>query len=163
MIDLCADGLVRSKNTQIIIYCLLQTSTDYGPYLANEPSPLHTTTIVERCTEKLVDDWNKMRANVILSPRIVILVPHMAINLSSDVESVCINNSFLGKTTTSGVLLAFSFQVIEYHLDSSENLVAVVLPFACKFHNIVMHSPPRDHKDTERKLMHCHTHRRNHT
>ena len=43
---------------------LLQTGTDYGPYLANEPSPLHTTTIVDRCTEKLVDDWNKMRANV---------------------------------------------------------------------------------------------------
>jgi len=39
------------------------SSTDYGPYLANEASPLHTTTIVERCTEKLVDDWNKMRAN----------------------------------------------------------------------------------------------------
>ncbi|KAK9822704.1 hypothetical protein WJX81_004748 [Elliptochloris bilobata] len=39
------------------------TGTDYGPYLANEPSPLHTTTIVDRCTEKLVDDWNKMRAN----------------------------------------------------------------------------------------------------
>lgn len=42
----------------------MQTSTDYGPYLASEASPLHTTTIVERCTEKLVDDWNKMRANV---------------------------------------------------------------------------------------------------
>ena len=42
----------------------MQTGTDYGPYLANEPSPLHTTTIVDRCTEKLVDDWNKMRAHV---------------------------------------------------------------------------------------------------
>lgn len=42
----------------------LQSGSDYGPYLANEASPLHTTTIVERCTEKLVDDWNRMRANV---------------------------------------------------------------------------------------------------
>lgn len=42
----------------------MQTSTDYGPYLANEPSPLHTTTVVDRCTEKLVDDWNKLRMNV---------------------------------------------------------------------------------------------------
>ena len=42
----------------------MQTSTDYGPYLANEPSPLHTTTVVDRCTEKLVDDWNKLRVNV---------------------------------------------------------------------------------------------------
>ena len=43
---------------------VVQTATDYGPYLTNEPSPLHTTTIVDRCTEKLVDDWNKMRTNV---------------------------------------------------------------------------------------------------
>lgn len=42
----------------------MQTSSDYGNYLANEPSPLHTTTIVEKCTQKLVDDWNNMRCNV---------------------------------------------------------------------------------------------------
>eukprot|EP00884_Botryococcus_braunii_P018056 jgi/Botrbrau1/4934/Bobra.0122s0016.1 len=39
------------------------TSTDYGPYLANEPSPLNTTVIVEKCTQKLVDDWHNMRCN----------------------------------------------------------------------------------------------------
>lgn len=37
------------------------TASDYGPYIANEPSPLHTATIVEKCTQKLVDDWNYMR------------------------------------------------------------------------------------------------------
>eukprot|EP00195_Chlamydomonas_chlamydogama_P016264 CAMPEP_0202896914 /NCGR_PEP_ID=MMETSP1392-20130828/5816_1 /ASSEMBLY_ACC=CAM_ASM_000868 /TAXON_ID=225041 /ORGANISM="Chlamydomonas chlamydogama, Strain SAG 11-48b" /LENGTH=351 /DNA_ID=CAMNT_0049582431 /DNA_START=127 /DNA_END=1182 /DNA_ORIENTATION=- len=37
------------------------TSSDYGSYLANEASPLYTTTIVEKCTQKLVDDWNHMR------------------------------------------------------------------------------------------------------
>ena len=47
---------------------MVQTGTDYGPYLANEPSPLHTTTIVDRCTEKLMDDWNKMRTNVRTRP-----------------------------------------------------------------------------------------------
>lgn len=26
-----------------------------------EPSPLHTTTIVEKCTKKLVDEFNHMR------------------------------------------------------------------------------------------------------
>ena len=51
--------------------CELQTSTDYGPYLANEPSPLHTTTVVDRCTEKLVDDWNKLRVNVSSSHRLI--------------------------------------------------------------------------------------------
>lgn len=47
---------------------LLQTATDYGQYLANEPSPLLTTTIVEKCTQKLVDDWNKMRCQVQAHP-----------------------------------------------------------------------------------------------
>lgn len=38
------------------------TSSDYGSYLANEPSPLHTSTIVDKCTQKLVEDWHGMRA-----------------------------------------------------------------------------------------------------
>jgi len=32
-------------------------TTDYGDFLANEPSPLHTTTIAEKCTEKLVNEF----------------------------------------------------------------------------------------------------------
>lgn len=38
------------------------TGTDYGPYLVNEPAPIRVSTIVEKCTQKLVDDWNYMRA-----------------------------------------------------------------------------------------------------
>eukprot|EP00270_Netrium_digitus_P019159 TRINITY_DN749_c0_g1_i3.p1 TRINITY_DN749_c0_g1~~TRINITY_DN749_c0_g1_i3.p1 ORF type:complete len:418 (-),score=93.69 TRINITY_DN749_c0_g1_i3:300-1367(-) len=37
------------------------TGTDYGSFLQNEPSPLHTTTIVEKCTLKLVNEYNHMR------------------------------------------------------------------------------------------------------
>jgi V-type H+-transporting ATPase subunit d len=37
-------------------------STDYGDFLANEPSPLHTTTIADKCTEKLVREFNHIRA-----------------------------------------------------------------------------------------------------
>ncbi|GLC44335.1 V-type proton ATPase subunit d1 [Pleodorina starrii] len=37
------------------------TSTDYGAYLANEASPIYTANIVEKCTQKLVNDWNYMR------------------------------------------------------------------------------------------------------
>ncbi|XVE83841.1 hypothetical protein DITRI_Ditri16bG0120000 [Diplodiscus trichospermus] len=36
------------------------SATEYGPYLQNEPSPLHTTTIVEKCTLKLVDEYRHM-------------------------------------------------------------------------------------------------------
>jgi len=41
---------------------LALAATDYGDFLANEPSPLHTTTISERCTEKLVREFNHIRA-----------------------------------------------------------------------------------------------------
>jgi len=37
-------------------------STDYGDFLANEPSPLHTTTIAEKCTLKLVKEFAHIRA-----------------------------------------------------------------------------------------------------
>lgn len=43
---------------------LTQSATDYGPYVQNLASPLHTTTLVEACTQLLVDQWVFMRANV---------------------------------------------------------------------------------------------------
>lgn len=42
---------------------VLQTGTDYGPYLINEAPPLHTTAIVDACTRRLADVWSTMRAN----------------------------------------------------------------------------------------------------
>lgn len=50
----------------------LQTATDYGPYVQNLASPLHTTAVVESCTELLVDQWHFMRANVRKTPDISI-------------------------------------------------------------------------------------------
>ena len=38
------------------------SSTDYGDFLANEPSPIHTTTIAEKCTEKLVKEFIHVRS-----------------------------------------------------------------------------------------------------
>ena len=46
------------------LFIALQTATDYGPYIQNLPSPLHTTSIVEACTQLLVDQWHYLRANV---------------------------------------------------------------------------------------------------
>jgi len=40
----------------------LQT-TSYGDLLANEPLPLHSTTIAEKCTHKMVEDFNYLRCN----------------------------------------------------------------------------------------------------
>lgn len=37
-------------------------ATDYGDFLASEPSPLHTTTISEKCTQRLVREFNHLRA-----------------------------------------------------------------------------------------------------
>lgn len=38
-----------------------QGSTDYGNFLQNEPSPLAVSTIVEKATRKLVEEFRHMR------------------------------------------------------------------------------------------------------
>lgn len=38
-------------------------STDYGNFLQNEPSPLATTTIAEKCREKFVEDFKYLQYN----------------------------------------------------------------------------------------------------
>ena len=37
------------------------SSTDYGNFLQNEPSPISTTTLAEKCTEKLVEEFNFLK------------------------------------------------------------------------------------------------------
>jgi V-type H+-transporting ATPase subunit d len=71
------DGLVRGFRSGILgsgdyanlVQCdtledmkLHLSSTDYGDFLANEPSPLHTTTISEHCTLKMVKEFNHIRS-----------------------------------------------------------------------------------------------------
>jgi len=68
----------------------VQTATDYGSYLANEASPLYTSTIVDRCTQKLVEDWNDMRCQVNLLVLWYFLVACMA-------KTVCNRSSKKGK------------------------------------------------------------------
>lgn len=41
----------------------LQTNEGYAGFLQNEPSPISTMTISEKCTEKLVEEFNYMRCN----------------------------------------------------------------------------------------------------
>lgn len=54
-----------------------QGTTDYAHYLQNEPSPLQPATIVEKCTQKLVDEWNHMRCQA--SSRALIPPPGAAL------------------------------------------------------------------------------------
>ncbi|EGG21170.1 vacuolar ATPase subunit DVA41 [Cavenderia fasciculata] len=37
------------------------SQTDYGDFLAGEPSPIHTTTMAEKATQKLVDEFMQIR------------------------------------------------------------------------------------------------------
>jgi len=39
------------------------SSADYGDLFQNEPSPIHTTTFAEKCTQKLVEEFEYIRAN----------------------------------------------------------------------------------------------------
>jgi V-type H+-transporting ATPase subunit d len=41
------------------------SQTDYGDFLQNEPSPLHTTTIKDKCVEKMVNEFNYLRYNAV--------------------------------------------------------------------------------------------------
>jgi V-type H+-transporting ATPase subunit d len=40
-------------------------STDYGQFLQNEPSPISTTTLAEKCTEKLVEEFNFLKSQAV--------------------------------------------------------------------------------------------------
>lgn len=37
------------------------SGTDYGNFLQNEPSPISTTTLAQKCTEKMVDEFTFLR------------------------------------------------------------------------------------------------------
>jgi V-type H+-transporting ATPase subunit d len=41
------------------------SATDYGNFLANEPSPLSTSTIADKATQVLVDQFNYLRNNAV--------------------------------------------------------------------------------------------------
>lgn len=41
------------------------SATDYGNFLANEPTPISTSTISEKATQILVDQFNFLRSNAV--------------------------------------------------------------------------------------------------
>lgn len=41
------------------------SATDYGNFLANEPSPLSTAVIADKATQILVDQFNFLRSNAV--------------------------------------------------------------------------------------------------
>ena len=41
------------------------SATDYGNFLANEPMPISTSTISEKATQVLVDQFNFLRSNAV--------------------------------------------------------------------------------------------------
>lgn len=61
-------GLLKQQDYSTLTQCdtlddlkLQIGSTDYGDFLADVPSPLHTTTIAERATAKMVKEWTLLR------------------------------------------------------------------------------------------------------
>ena len=41
------------------------SATDYGNFLANEPLPISTSTISDKATQVLVDQFNYLRSNAV--------------------------------------------------------------------------------------------------
>jgi len=65
-------GLLTTADYANLIQCealddmkLHLSQTDYGDFLSNEPSPIHTTTIADKATQKLVGEWNHLRAQAV--------------------------------------------------------------------------------------------------
>eukprot|EP01098_Paradermamoeba_levis_P007034 TRINITY_DN2925_c0_g1_i3.p1 TRINITY_DN2925_c0_g1~~TRINITY_DN2925_c0_g1_i3.p1 ORF type:complete len:374 (-),score=139.43 TRINITY_DN2925_c0_g1_i3:199-1182(-) len=65
-------GIMRAADYSNLTQCeqlddlkMHLSSTDYGDFLADEPSPLHTTTIFERATKKLVDEFNHIKVQAV--------------------------------------------------------------------------------------------------
>lgn len=59
------DGTFFFLVSFVIVVCedmkIHLSHTDYGQYLNNEPSPISTTTLAEKCLQKLVHDFNHIR------------------------------------------------------------------------------------------------------
>lgn len=65
-------GLLSQSDYANLVQCdaledmkLHLAQTDYGDFLANEPSPLYTTTIAAKCLDKLVDQFNHVRIQAV--------------------------------------------------------------------------------------------------
>jgi V-type H+-transporting ATPase subunit d len=57
------DHKQRPAEIAHIDFKLQLTSTDYGNFLANETPPVSTSTIAEKATQRLVDEFNYIRSN----------------------------------------------------------------------------------------------------
>jgi V-type H+-transporting ATPase subunit d len=65
-------GILTTSDYANLIQCdqledikLHLAQTDYGDFLANEPSPIHTTTLQEKCTHKLVNEFHHLRRQAV--------------------------------------------------------------------------------------------------
>ena len=63
----CRPVLIQRRLSAIhmphLDFKLQLTSTDYGNFLANETPPISTSTIAEKATQRLVDEFNYIRSN----------------------------------------------------------------------------------------------------
>lgn len=62
-----ATTFMRSVLTRVLSHSpdfrMQLSATDYGNFLANETPPISTSTIAEKATQKLVDEFNYIRSN----------------------------------------------------------------------------------------------------
>lgn len=64
------NGLLTSAHYQTLTQCeslddfrMQLSATDYGNFLANEPTPISTSTIAEKATRKMVAEFEYLRSN----------------------------------------------------------------------------------------------------
>jgi V-type H+-transporting ATPase subunit d len=57
--------ILRDLLSRTIDFKLQLSATDYGNFLANEPSPISTSTIADKATQKLVDEFSYLKSNAV--------------------------------------------------------------------------------------------------
>ena len=64
-VSVCSQEPILRPHLSSIDFRTQLSTTDYGNFLANEPSPISTSTIAEKATQVLVDQFNFLRTNAV--------------------------------------------------------------------------------------------------
>ena len=64
-VSVCPRELTIHSRLSSVDFRTQLSTTDYGNFLANEPSPVSTSTIAEKATQVLVDQFNFLRTNAV--------------------------------------------------------------------------------------------------
>nr|CAG8520331.1 7726_t:CDS:2 [Entrophospora candida] len=100
------------------------SATDYSNFLANEPSPIATSTIHEKATQKLIDEFKYVRANA-------------SEKLSKFLDYLTDTNELLERCHPLGIFDSMPALCVATNTDELYNTVLIETPLAPYFENCI--------------------------